>query len=151
MEPCRGAGWTVHNNEVLRLYKANLDLEIIGGGMANEEVDGHLARINEIVEADDGENKRVAAEAAAHAANTQKARSYRDALNQQSINELYIIDGKGKGKEKSSFPQDLKAARYNPMPHNKTSDTVKAISGLASRAAQDEAARQQQPAAEVEV
>ena len=117
--------------------------------MAEDEVDGYLAGIKEIVEADDGENKRVAAEHAAHAANkNQIARSYRDAVNNQSIRELYIINGKGKGKENSTFPTDLKSARYNPMPHNKTSETVKDISGLASRAAQDEAARQKQPAEE---
>ena len=116
--------------------------------MDREEVDGYLAGITQTVEADDGETKRVAAEAAADAENTQKAVSYKAALTQQSIKESFIIGGKGKGKENSSFPHDLKAGRYNAIPHNKTSDTVKAISGLASRAftAQDEAA-QQQPAA----
>ena len=56
---------------------------------------------------------------------------------------------KGDGEENSSFPLDLKSARYNPVPHNRTSEMVKAISGLASRAAQDEAARQKQPAEDV--
>ena len=148
MEPTLGAGWTAHNIEVRRQYTAFLELEIVGGGMDRDEVDGFLAEVSQTVEANDGEAKRVAAEATAAAEANVKALTYKAALQQQSIKEALNI-GKGKGKGNSSFPSDTKPGRFTAIPHTKTSDEVRAITALSGRAhaALDEAQQQQAAAA----
>ena len=80
MEPTPSAGWTAHNLEARRQYTAYLELEILGGSMCREEADGFLAGISQLVEANDGEVNRKAAEEAAAAAAQTKAKSYKETI-----------------------------------------------------------------------
>ena len=76
MEPTPSAGWAAHNLEVLRQHTGYLELEVLGGSMCREEAVSFLAGISQLVEANDGEVNRKAAEEAAAAAAQTKAKSY---------------------------------------------------------------------------
>ena len=143
MEPTPEGGWTAHNLEVRRQYTAYLELEIVGGSMGREEVDGFLPDITQLVESNDGEAKRKAAEDAAAAAAQKTALSQREMLQQQSIKESFNVC-KGKGKANSQFPSTAPPYRHNGIPQSaSTSEAVPAITALAARA-RDSADKEQQ-------
>lgn len=133
MGPTPSAGWTAHNLEVRRQYTAYLEQEILGGSMYREEADGFPAGISQLVESNDGEANRKAAEEAAAATAQKTARSYKETLQRQSIKEGLNV-GKGKGKTNTQFPSTVPPVRYNGIPkYSNTSEAVQAVTALAAR------------------
>lgn len=151
LAPIAATGWTAHNTEVLKQHSAYMDLEVASGTVSSDERTGFLQSIRDIIESEDGENKRVAAEAVVAAKLERKAKSFKEAFQQQpTLDGINFAGGKGKGKGNSQFPHGTNPGRYTAIPHNSnTTEVVRAIKALSGRAhaAQDEANQRQQIAA----
>ena len=102
--------------------------------MCREEAVSFLAGISQLVEANDGEVNRKAAEEAAVAAAQTKAKSYKEPLQRFATLEGLNV-GKGKGKTNTQFPSTIPPVRYNGIPKNpNTTEAVQAVTALAARA-----------------
>ena len=131
MEPTPEAGWTLHNVEVLRQYTLYLELEILGGGMEEDEVAGYLDEIKQTVEANNGEGRRKEAEKEAAAEAKRSAITYKAVVQQSGMAGTLNGGGKGKGKTNSAFPTMHAPHRFNGCPQPaRAAETANAVNAL---------------------
>ena len=111
-----------------------MELEAEAGIVSNEAKDSFLDCIKEEVEVNDGEANRIRKDAEEFALLQTRAKDREEAVVRQSLREV-VCSGKGDGKGGKHNP------RYTPIPKKHSeSASVAAITGLAARAKEAEAA-----------
>ena len=130
MVPHEGGGWTPHNKEVLRLYVQYFNNEVLFTRMEASEIEEYTQEIREAVEANDGEKKRLDAEAASAEEAKRAAASYKEAV---------ITSAANMGSYKNSqFPRLQQPHRFQGIPQPQNSAVINAANArlAASRPAE---------------